>query len=185
MDKTIYIFIGPPFSGKETQTVPLSEELGIPVFSMGALIRKARESDPNIEEAFQKYTAKGLHVPISIKFGLLEKEMKNCPNGFILDNFPASKEDLLAFNEFIRNNNLEVNKVFYLNIGVDELMSRFNNSPHRGRIDDTFDALKTRSIVQAEDRIPVLEYYKNEGKLIEIDGEKPIEEVSQKIHQNI
>lgn len=181
----IYIFLGAPFSGKETQTVPLSQELGISVFSMGALIRHAREENPEVEQAFQEFTLNGLHVPIEIKFNLLKEEMDKNPKGFILDNFPATKEDLDAFNNYIESNELQVNKVFYLNIGHDEMLRRFENSPNRGRHDDTMDALNTRSRVQAEEREVVLEYFRTLGKLIEINGENSVEEVSKAIRDNL
>ncbi len=184
-NKEIYIFIGPPFSGKETQTTPLSHELDIPVFSMGGLIREARSSNPEIESAFQEYTAKGLHVPIEIKFGLLREKMDACQRGFILDNFPATQEDLDAFNVYVQKNQLEVSKVFYLKIGHDEMMKRFEQSPERGRQDDTREALQTRGSVQSEDRIPVLSHYSLIGKLVEIDGEQPISVVSAKIRENL
>lgn len=182
-NKEIYIFLGPPFSGKETQTTPLSHELDIPVFSMGALIREARSSNPEIESAFQQYSTKGLHVPTGIKFGLLREKMDASQRGFILDNFPATQEDLDAFNAYIQKNQLEVNKVFYLKIGHDEMMKRFEQSPERGRQDDTIEAIQTRSSVQSEDRIPVLSYYNSIGKLVEIDGEQPIPAVYSKIRE--
>lgn len=184
-NKGIYIFLGPPFSGKETQTMPLSSRLDIPVFSMGALIREARSSDPAIEEAFQKYTRRGLHVPIKIKFGLLEKEMDKNPGGFILDNFPASLEDLEAFNSYLKENEMEVNKVFHLRISNEEMMRRYKDAPDRGRMDDTPQALETRGNVQYQDRLPVLNFFKEQGKLIEIDGEKSIDDVSDEIRRNL
>lgn len=181
----IYIFLGPPFSGKETQTTPLSQRLGIPVFSMGHLIRQAKDNDQSIGQAFEEYTVKGLHVPIDIKFGLLKQEMDKHPDGFILDNFPASKEDLDVFNDYLSKTGHKVSKVFYLNIGHDEMVKRFNESPDRGRADDTVEALETRSNVQSQDRQPVLDYFSSQGLLIEINGEQPIEVVSSRIEESI
>lgn len=184
-NRGIYIFIGPPFSGKETQTTPLSQELEIPVFSMGALIRDARNTDQAIENAFQQYTKKGLHVPTDIKFGLLKKEMDQATNGFILDNFPATPEDLEALNKYLAENNLSVNKVFYLDISYNEMVNRFEGNPDRGRDDDTVDALQTRSEIQSKEREEVLKYFRSQGKLVEIDGERSIEAVRNEIQQKI
>lgn len=183
--KKIYVFLGPPYSGKETQTLPLSRELGIPVFSMGQLIRNARESNPEIKEAFQKYTVKGLHVPIEIKFNLLKKELDNSHKGFILDNFPATKEDLDVFNQYLRENELHINKTFYLNIGEDEMMKRFYNNPSRGRSDDNEETLLVRGKVQGVDREPVLGYFREQGTLVNINGEQPVEAVSIEIRKYI
>lgn len=182
--KKTYIFLGPPYSGKETQTIPLGIELGIPVFSMGQLIREARQ-DPKIEEAFQQYSLKGLHVPIDIKFGLLESKMGEAASGFILDNFPGSAEDLEVFNRYMDRNDLDVTRVFYLNIDENEIMNRFAANPHRGRADDTQETLLVRSKIQGDDREPVLQYYKEKGKLVEINGALSREAVYQEIKEHI
>src|SRR3990167_8370202 len=63
------VFIGPPYIGKGTQSELLGKRLGLPVFSMGTLIRQARDAgNQEIARAFEEYSMKGLHVPIEIKF---------------------------------------------------------------------------------------------------------------------
>lgn len=183
--KKIYIFVGPPYSGKETQTTPLSYELDLPVFSMGQLIRDARISDPKIELAFQEYSLKGLHVPIEIKFELLKNKMDQAERGFILDNFPGSEEDLRVFNQYVDENSLEIENVFYLNISEEEMIRRFEANPHRGRADDSKETLGIRSRIQGEDREVVLNFYKEKGKLVEINSELPIEMVGKMIKANL
>ncbi len=182
--KGIYIFIGPPYSGKETQTVPLTHKLGIPVISMGLLIRQARQ-DPKIEAAFQRYAARGHNIPIGVKFPLLEEKMDKAENGFILDNFPGTADDLFALNKYLEKRGLEVEKVFYLKIGNEEMFRRFEENPDRGRADDNVETLKARADFQSKDREAVIQYYKNLGKLVEIDGENSVQDVSQKIHKEI
>jgi adenylate kinase len=181
-NKGIFIFLGPPFSGKETQTIPLSKELEIPVFSMGGLIREARQTDPEINDAFEKYTLHSMHVPIDIKFDLLEQKMDSAPNGFILDNFPATAEDLDALNEYVKAHELRVNKVFYLAISEGTTKERFESNPQRGRADDTLETILKRREIQDEDIKPVLEYFKAQDILLEINGEQSIEAVSDMIH---
>lgn len=184
-NKKVYIFLGPPYSGKETQTTPLSRDLGIPVFSMGQLIREGREQDPAIEDAFQQYTVRGLHIPTKVKFELLRKKMDEAQNGFILDNFPATHEDLEVFRAYCEEKNLDVSKVFYLHIDEEEMLNRFAANPHRGRLDDAKETLLVRSKVQGVDREPVLQYFRENGKLVEINGQQPIEAVSELIHGQI
>lgn len=175
----IVIFIGPPFSGKETQTSLLSKKLNMPVFSMGALIRKAyKEKDEKIIKAYEEYSMKGRHLPISLKFDLLKKEMDKKDKNFILDNFPASKEDLNALEAYLKERNLFIHKVFYLSISEDEMKKRY---VLRGRKDDDFEVVRKRREIQDKDRIPVIEYFKKMGILSEIYGEKSIEDVQQEI----
>lgn len=175
----IIIFIGPPFAGKGTQTEILSKKLSLQVFSMGKLIREAnKEGNPKAVEGFEKYSMKGLHLPVSLKFDLLKEKMDNAENGFILDNFPATKEDLDIFIEYLGKNHLSVNKVFYINISEEEANKRITR---RGRADDDINILMKRREAQDQDRQPVIEYFRSKGLLEEINGEKDVEDVHKEV----
>ncbi|HZJ18251.1 MAG TPA: nucleoside monophosphate kinase [Patescibacteria group bacterium] len=175
----IIVFIGPPFSGKETQTNLLSNKLNIPVFSMGNLIRKAyKEKNKKIIKAYEEYSMKGKHLPILLKFDLLKKEIDKADNNFILDNFPANKEDLITFEIYLKERNLSIHKVFYLNILEDEMRKRFTI---RGRKDDDFEVVKKRRDIQDRERTFVINYFKEMGILVEVNGKGDIEEIQEKI----
>lgn len=177
----ITIFIGPPFAGKDTQASLLSKKLSLPLFSMGGLIRDARKSgDKTISDAYKKYTLNGLHIPINIKFGLLKIKLDNLNDGFILSNFPATLEDLNVFNKYLTERNLSVDKVFYLSISKDVMQERFKGSL-RKRPDDDSKIISERREVQDNDRIPVIEYFKKLGILVEINGERDIKVVYEDI----
>ncbi len=177
----IIIFIGPPFAGKDTQAALLSRKLDLPIFSMGGLIRDAHKSgDKVISHAYNKYTLKGLHIPINIKFGLLKKRIENLDDGFILNNFPATEEDLNTFNKYLTKKNLDVHKVFYLNISKEEMKERFKASS-RKRSDDDSKIISVRREIQDRDRIPVISYFRNLGILEEINGERDIDIVHKDI----
>lgn len=180
----ILIFIGPPYSGKDTQAKLIAKEFGLSIFSMGNLIRQAYEAgDSKAIEGFENYSMKGLHVPISLKFALLKKKMEEQKDGFILDNFPATKEDLDTFNEYIKKNSLVINKVFYLNVSEDEMMKR---RVERGRLDDEVEILQKRREEQDKDRSEVIKYFKNEGILKEINTERQsIEETHEEIMKEL
>ena len=177
----IIVFIGPPFAGKDTQAAMLSRKLSLPLFSMGALIREARKSgDKVISDAYNNYSLKGLHLPIDIKFGLLRNKIENLPNGFILNNFPATKDDLGTFNKYLTEKNLNVYKVFFLNISKEEMQKRLKNSSRKRKDDDSKIVLARRE-VQDIDRVPVINYFRKLGILEEINGEKDIDIVHKDI----
>lgn len=179
----IIIFIGPPFAGKGTQVELLGKKLNLPVFSMGHLIREAYGAgDQKAIEGFEKYSLKGLHLPISLKFGLLKEKLDKAKSGFILDNFPATQEDLDAFNNYLSEQNLRVDRVFYVFVSVDEMMRRAGS---RGRGDDTPEIITKRREIQDTDRISVIEYFRNKGILEEINGERSAEEVHQDIRSRL
>jgi adenylate kinase len=177
----ILIFLGPPYSGKGTQATILGKELNLPVFSMGELIREGnRLGNPKAVEGYQNYTVKGMHVPNSLKFELLREKMDENKNGFLLDNYPATQEDLDTLLNYLLENSLQVDKVFYISISAEVMTARITE---RGRDDDKLEIVLTRKEVQDKDREPVLRYFKEKGMLTEINGEGSIEDVQAKIRE--
>lgn len=182
--KNIYILIGPPLSGKETQGTLLEDSLGgIPRFSMGHLIREARNVDEVFEKAYQQYSMQGKHLPNEIKFPLLASKMDTAlQTGFILDNFPATAEDVTYLEDYIKGKNLQIKSVIVLAVSEDEMRKRFEIAKEkRGRADDTFENVHARRQIQDNDRKSVLQHYKNLGLLHEINGEQSVEQVHQRI----
>ena len=176
----ILIFLGPPYSGKGTQATILGKELNLPVFSMGAIIREAyKENCPRSKEGYENYALKGLHLPNEIKFPWLAKKLDGHKD-FILDNYPANQEDLDMLNNYFAKNNLQVDKVFYVNISVEEMKNRM---VQRGREDDKPEIVLTRREVQDKDREPVLQYFREKGLLAEINGEGTIDAVQTVIRE--
>lgn len=175
----IIVFFGPPFAGKGTQTNILGKKLGLPVFSMGAIIREEyKAGNPKAIEGFEKYSMKGLHLPIEFKFNLLKERLEKAPNGFILDHFPATQEDLDAFNNYLSSKGLHIERAFYLFISEEEMKKRVMV---RGRADDDPEIIRKRREIQDKDRIPVISYFKDKGILEEVNAQRSIEEVQKDI----
>ncbi len=182
----IIVFIGPPYAGKDTQGKLISQKFeNIPIFSMGHLIREAREhGDETFVKAYEDYSLKGLHLPTAIKFPLLKEKMDQAKNGFILDNFPATKDDLAMFNVYLSQTNKKINKAIYLYISEEEMRKRFNNT-FRGRKDDNSYIITTRREFQDQDVIPVVDYYRSQNLLVEINGEGEIDKIHNKILEEL
>jgi adenylate kinase len=148
---------------------------------MGELIREGnRLGNPKAVEAYQNYITKGLHAPNILKFELLKEKMDQNKNGFMLDNYPAMQEDLETLLNYLKGNPLHIDKVFYINISIEEMKKRM---VQRGRDDDKPEIVLARREVQDRDRLPVLEYFKEKGILVEINGEGSIEAVQIKIRE--
>lgn len=178
----ILIFLGPPFSGKGTQAQILGKELNLPTFSMGAIIREAYAKNyPRSKEGYENYSMKGLHLPNEIKFPWLAEEISGHKN-FILDNYPGNQEDLDMLNNYLAKNNLQVDKVFLVNISVEEMKNRMIQ---RGRGDDKPEVVMERREIQDKDRQPVLEYFRQKGLLAEINGEGTIDAVQAEIRKEL
>jgi adenylate kinase len=148
---------------------------------MGHLIREAKESgNGTFVKAYEEYSLKGMHLPTAIKFPLLREKMDRAKSGFILDNFPATKDDLEALNNYLSKTNKRINKVIYLSIPQEEMQKRFKNA-FRNRKDDHPKVITARKEIQDQDRIPVLEFYKSQNVLLEINGVGDVN----KIHEEI
>ncbi len=179
----IIVFLGPPYAGKGTHSAFLGQKLNIPVFSMGALIRQAHDKgDEVIKDAYERYALKGLNVPTHIKFDLLKKAMIQAGDNFILDNFPATEDDLKVLSDFLKERNLSIDKVLHMKTSEEEMIKRLKNIS-RGRADDDPEIVRARREIQDKERKPVIEYFKNQGILTEVNSEGSIEEVNRKIEE--
>lgn len=175
----IIVFLGPPYSGKGKQAELLSKRLKIPVFSMGLLIREAyKNKDPKVVKGYEQYAMKGMHLPNKLKSHLLKEKLDKNKENFILDNYPATKEDLGEFLNYLSKHFLQVDKVFYINISISEMKKRMVN---RQRKDDESDIVLKRRQIQDKDRAVVLKYFNAKGLLKKINGEGSIKDVYERI----
>ena len=86
------IFLGAPGAGKGTQAELVSERLGIPTISTGAIIRKALKGGTEMGLAAKSYIEAGKLVPDEVVIGIIRERLAedDCKNGFILDGFPRT-----------------------------------------------------------------------------------------------
>lgn len=179
----IIIFTGPPLAGKGTQANLLSQKLQIPVFSIGAIIREEyQKGNPEAIEGYEQYSLKGLHLPVELKFKWLSTRMETCKDGFIIDNFPGTSEDLRTFIDYLSKKERTVDVAFLMNLSKEEAQKRMGL---RSRADDKPEIAQKRRIIQDEDRIPVINYFKEQGKLIEINADDSIENIHKDILKHL
>ncbi|HVZ67151.1 MAG TPA: nucleoside monophosphate kinase [Patescibacteria group bacterium] len=169
------VLIGIQGSGKSTQGNMLSEKLNIPYLSTGHIFREmAREHTP-----FGRYIKETMNAGYLIpddKTLEIVSDYLNRPeykSGYILDGFPRTEKQAQDFSNGI-------DKVIYINVPDEEALRRLSM-----REDDREDAatlaLKKRVELFHKFTEPVIDYYRNKGKLVEIDGEKDIDTVHSEI----
>lgn len=123
------VLVGPPASGKGTQTSKLSQYLNFPHVDTGSLLRKAlAEGTPDGLTA-KAYIEKGQLVPVEIVASIIKTRLgeADCANGFILDGFPRSTEQAQMLEEMLKeiDNGKEVDfKVVYFDIDQQLLLNR-------------------------------------------------------------
>ncbi len=133
--KNVFIFLGPPGSGKGTQTSRLAEELNFPHIDTGSLLRQnIKEQTPYGIEA-KKYMDKGQLVPIEIVQDIIFERLKkdDAKNGYILDGYPRSVEQAEALEviheklkEYWNDNGAKVTAV-YFDVPMEKLVERLVN----------------------------------------------------------
>ncbi len=130
--KQEFIFIGPPGSGKGTQTKMLSEEYHLPHIDTGSLLREEIASGSQNGKIADSYMSKGQLVPINLVAEIIKNRLlkDDCKNGFILDGYPRSLEQAYALDEILKeiDNNTKVNlTVFYFEVDENKLIERLVN----------------------------------------------------------
>lgn len=167
------VLMGIQGSGKSTQGNLLSEKLGLPYLSSGHVFR----------EMSKEKTPWGRYVKETLNAGYLIPDEKAVPiieeylskpeyaKGYILDGFPRTVPQAEAFTN-------GVDSVFYLKVSDKEALWRLSERLEEGiREDNTLAAIRKRIQIFHDLTEPVIAYYRRNGKLIEIDGEKSIDDV--------
>ena len=178
------MLLGPPGSGKGTQAERIKEVLDIPAISSGDALRENLEAGTPLGLEAKRYMEAGELVPddIIIAFvkDLIEKASEK--NGFLLDGFPRTIAQAAALDVYLEEENILLDKVFYLNVPKEVLLNRI---AHRRfvqesegktlRKDDDPETAEKRIDVYNELTKPLVDYYRGKGILVEIDGVTDIE----------
>ena len=127
--KQEYIFIGPPGSGKGTQTKILSEEYNLPHIDTGSLLREEIASGSDNGKLADSFMSKGNLVPLNLVATIIKNRLlkDDCKNGFILDGYPRSTEQALALDDILAEIDKDTNIkpiVFYFKIAEELLIDR-------------------------------------------------------------
>lgn len=130
--KKEFIFIGPPGSGKGTQTKMLSKEYNLPHIDTGSLLREAVSLGSEEGKLANSFMEKGQLVPIELVSRIIKNRLlkEDCANGFILDGYPRSLEQAYALDEILSeiDKNSDVKpQVFYFEVSQDMLVERLVN----------------------------------------------------------
>jgi len=211
MGKLQLILLGAPGAGKGTQAGLLSQQLGLVHISSGDLLREAQSKGTELGNVAKSYMEKGLLVPDEIIIRLILEHITapQCRGGFILDGFPRTLEQAKALDETGEGQNLVIDRVIYINISVQELLRRLSGrwlcqrcqtpyhmvaSPPKvagrcdrcggelyQRPDDSVEAVQKRLEVYFAQTTPLIEYYQQGGKLMEVNGEQDISQVNEEI----
>ena len=192
------IILGAPGVGKGTIAKKLGDFYKIPHISMGDLLRDAVKNKTPLGVKAKQYMDKGYLVPNSLVIELLKQRInkEDCKNGFILDGFPRTIGQAKALKIKI---DVVLNFQASEEIIIERLSGRricpncgaiyhIKNIPPKNdevcdfcnvkliqRDDDKPESIKNRLIVYKKQTQPLIEFYKGEGILYNIDAEHGVE----------
>lgn len=209
--KNKLIFLGPPGAGKGTQAKIIAQKYNILQISTGDILRQAVKDKTKLGLEAKKYMDAGELVPDSVVIGLIEEVLSSdrVSNGFILDGFPRTVEQAKALDEISQRLNKPIDIVISIEVDDAELIERLTgrrtckqcgamyhitkNPPKvegicdkcggelYQRDDDKEETIKERLRVYKNSTAPLIDYYKDKGLLVSIDGSKEISEITESI----
>jgi adenylate kinase len=203
------VFLGPPGVGKGTQAEIISERTGLAHISSGDLFRENFKNQTKLGKLAQSFMSKGELVPDDVTIAMIRERLTrpDCEAGAILDGFPRTPSQADALASMLEEFNGHVDAVPFITGAEDVLVERlsdrwtcranghvFNQKSNPPRIngvcdydgsdlyqrdDDKAETVKRRIQVYLEQTSPLISYYRDRDKLVEIDGMQTIEQVTQ------
>ncbi|KAI9091558.1 adenylate kinase-domain-containing protein [Phlyctochytrium arcticum] len=163
----VVFILGGPGSGKGTQCARLSKDYNLMHISTGDLLRAQVAQSTPIGLRAAKIMLEGGMVPLDLMMGLLVKEIeeKFDAKGFLIDGFPRSVEQTLEFERTVGNPRLVLSFTCPLSVLEQRLLERGKTS---GRADDQLETIKARFVTYQKESMPVVEFYKRKGNVIEV-----------------
>ncbi len=208
---TFIVLLGPPGVGKGTQAKIMADKTGLVHISSGDLFRENMKNQTELGTLAQSYMNKGELVPDDVTIAMIRDRLKrpDCEKGAILDGFPRTVAQADALETMLTEFAGTVNSVPYISAPSEVLIERLtgrwtcranghifhskNNPPRTAgvcdfdgselyqRDDDKTETVTRRIQVYSDQTAPLISYYRQRGKLVEIDGTKQINEVTKNL----
>jgi len=178
------VLLGAPGSGKGTQATRLREHLQVPHITTGGLLRAAVDAGTPLGKVVGPIMAAGNLVSDDLMLGLLEERFAqpDTRNGFILDGYPRNLVQAAALDQLLERIRQPMDLAVQLEVGNDLLVDRLaGRAKAEGRADDSPDAVRNRLKVYDQQTAPVIDHYRNQGKLAHLDGVGSLDEVFNRI----
>ncbi len=167
------ILFGPPAAGKGTQAKRLVETRGLIQLSTGDMLRAAIASGSDLGRMVEGIMSRGDLVTDEIVIGLIEEQLPraDAAGGAIFDGFPRTLAQARALDAMLARRGGAIDLVIRLKVDEAALKARVaGRFAESGRADDNPEAFAQRLVAYNRDTAPLLPYYADQGKLVDVDG---------------
>ncbi len=202
------VLLGPPGVGKGTQAQRVAETTHLPHVSSGDLFRAHVQNQTELGRLAKSYMDRGELVPDEVTIAMIRERLAqpDCRSGALLDGFPRTVVQAEALDTLLAEFGGKVGRVPFITASETTLVERLsgrwtckaqghvfhekNNPPKRAgvcdfdgselyqREDDRAETVRRRIQVYFQQTAPLIEYYRQRGLLVELDGAQPIEKVT-------
>ncbi|MFN3308042.1 MAG: adenylate kinase [Anaerolineales bacterium] len=201
------VLLGPPGAGKGTQAKAICEALQIPHVSSGDIFREHLSKQTELGKLADGYIKCGQLVPDDVTIRMVGDRLRqpDCSRGALLDGFPRTIPQAEALDDLLAKMDAKIERALSLEVPAEVLIERLSgrwSCPTCGRVyhekynpprqtgicdddgtpliqrpDDRPETVRKRIEVYRSQTEPLIEYYRQKGVLINIDGTQSIEAV--------
>ena len=182
------ILIGPPGSGKGTQSKFIENKFGLAQLSTGDMLRSNIALETEIGIKAQSIIDSGELVSDEIILDIIAERIKeqDCIKGFILDGFPRNINQAIGLDKMLEKSKKNIDIVIELTVVKNDLFNRIRTRSKEtqfARADDTEEVLKKRLEIYDMQTKPIIPYYENKKLLHKVNGMQKIETVAKNINE--
>ena len=182
------VIFGAPGSGKGTQSEKIVEKFGLNHISTGDVLRAEIKNGTELGKTAKAYIDQGQLIPDELMIDILASVLDNFKDskGVVFDGFPRTIAQAEELKKMLAQRGQEVSLMLDLNVPEDELMKRLiKRGQDSGRADDNEETIKKRLYVYNSQTAPLIDWYKEDGKYCHIQGHGPLEEITEKIYNEV